>query len=317
MSEPDTPNQIFDLANTTEAEVNGSPGKLLRAAREAAGIHIAALAGALKIPTSKLEALENDDFATLPDAVFARALACSICRTLNLEPEIVLKLMPKNEIFSFSSVDNGINTSFKDSSYKVGRNHFIEYIKRPIGLAVIFLLIGILIILFVPFGNQSPVISDKTVRNESSTIELQNFFPPKLVEPVVSELATGSSDSVAAEVVVHSAAIPIPVAIGATLGTEPTAPLLLVKPEAQAPASPAELLQFRALGESWVQVRDATKNVVFERTLSKGQTASTTGILPLTVVIGRADMTEVLVRGKIFELSDVAKENVARFEVKQ
>ena len=49
----------------------------------------------------------------------------------------------------------------------------------------------------------------------------------------------------------------------------------------------------------------------------KGQTASATGILPLTVVVGRADMTEVLVRGKLFELAGVAKENVARFEVKQ
>ena len=82
-------------------------------------------------------------------------------------------------------------------------------------------------------------------------------------------------------------------------------------------AAPTELLQFQALGESWVQVRDATKNVVFERTLMKGQTASATGILPLTVVVGRADMTEVLVRGKLFELAGVAKENVARFEVKQ
>ena len=63
MSEPDKPNQALDLANVADGEVRGSPGKVLRAARESAGIHIAALAGALKIPVSRLEALENDDFA--------------------------------------------------------------------------------------------------------------------------------------------------------------------------------------------------------------------------------------------------------------
>ena len=66
-----------------------------------------------------------------------------------------------------------------------------------------------------------------------------------------------------------------------------------------------------------MQVRDATKAVIFERTLTKGEVASTTGILPLTVVIGRADATEVYIHGKVFALADVAKENVARFEVKQ
>jgi len=34
------------------------------------------------------------------------------------------------------------------------------------------------------------------------------------------------------------------------------------------------------------------------------------------VVIGKADATEVFVRGKPFDLAPVTRENVARFEVK-
>jgi cytoskeleton protein RodZ len=48
-------------------------GALLRDAREAAGLHIAALAVALKVPVAKLEALEADNFSALPDMVFVRA----------------------------------------------------------------------------------------------------------------------------------------------------------------------------------------------------------------------------------------------------
>jgi len=40
------------------------------------------------------------------------------------------------------------------------------------------------------------------------------------------------------------------------------------------------------------------------------------GVLPLSVVVGRADVTDVFVRGKPLELNAVSRENVARFEVK-
>ena len=56
--------------------------------------------------------------------------------------------------------------------------------------------------------------------------------------------------------------------------------------------------------------------VVLQRKLLSGEMASTSGALPLSVVVGRADATEVFVRGKPFELVLVSKENVARFEVK-
>jgi cytoskeleton protein RodZ len=40
------------------------------------------------------------------------------------------------------------------------------------------------------------------------------------------------------------------------------------------------------------------------------------GVPPLAVVIGRADATRLHVRGKPFDLQPVAKDNVARFEIK-
>ena len=55
---------------------------MLREAREAHGLHIDVVAAALKVPPQKLEALEADDIDALPDPVFARALAASVCRAL-------------------------------------------------------------------------------------------------------------------------------------------------------------------------------------------------------------------------------------------
>jgi cytoskeleton protein RodZ len=65
----------------------GSPsaGALLRAAREKQGLHIAALAAAIKVAPRKLDALENDRWQDLPDATFTRALAQTVCRTLKID----------------------------------------------------------------------------------------------------------------------------------------------------------------------------------------------------------------------------------------
>jgi len=76
------------------------------------------------------------------------------------------------------------------------------------------------------------------------------------------------------------------------------------------------VLAFKARGTSWVEVTDAQGVVQLRRTLVTGETVGVSGALPLSVVVGRADVTDVMVRGKPFSLETVARENVARFEVK-
>src|SRR6185369_657668 len=72
-----------------------SAGTLLRQAREAAGLHVATLAANLKVPVRKVEALEEDRYDLLGDAVFVRGLASSICRTLKVDPQPVLQRLPQ------------------------------------------------------------------------------------------------------------------------------------------------------------------------------------------------------------------------------
>lgn len=283
---------------------NESPGRLLRAARESAGVHIAALAGALKISVSKLEALESDNFAALPDAVFARALASSVCRILHLDSVSVLALMPKGEGPNFSTSSSDINTTFKDTSRKIGRSSLFEQATRPISIVVILLLLGVLALLFLPFGSDSPII---TAAGNKVTIDAP--AKPLAVPEEISNI--NSNSATVLENNAEEVALPQVTTSTSEVSTDAAVP------EAVEVTVPVKILEFKALGESWVQVRDATKTVIFERTLAKGETASTAGALPLTVVIGRADVTEVFIHGKNFALAGVAKENVARFEVKQ
>ncbi len=77
-----------------------------------------------------------------------------------------------------------------------------------------------------------------------------------------------------------------------------------------------QLVSFKATGDSWIKVTDARGTVVMQKLLTAGATDSTSGEPPLAVVVGRADATEVQVRGRPFDLTSIARNNVARFEVK-
>jgi cytoskeleton protein RodZ len=47
-----------------------------------------------------------------------------------------------------------------------------------------------------------------------------------------------------------------------------------------------------------------------------GEVLAVSGARPLSVVVGRSNVTEVQVRGKTLDLTQVSKNGVARFEVK-
>lgn len=282
-----------------------SPGALIREARKASGVQVDVLAAALKITVDRLIALESDQYASLPDMTFARALASSACRYLRIDPTDVLALMPKNQAHNFPLGRSEFNVTFRDGSENKGRNSFSRQLTRPLGVAVIVLLVGAGVLFFLPERSNVPesVVSASVQKfaggNVSESFALTQAMP-------ASQEREGSTPFAPSASVAEAAADTH------TSG----APTVEVMAAGAASVTAGGLLEFRAREATWIQVRDATKTVVLERTLIKGGSAFATGILPLSVVIGRADSTDVFVRGAPFALTPVAKENVARFEVK-
>ncbi|MFN9747506.1 MAG: helix-turn-helix domain-containing protein, partial [Betaproteobacteria bacterium] len=93
-------------------------GALLKSARERQGLHIAALAAAIKVSPRKLEALEADRLADLPDTTFARALAQTVCRTLKIDARPVLDLLPAVGPPLLLPEDAGLNAPFSEGKVR-------------------------------------------------------------------------------------------------------------------------------------------------------------------------------------------------------
>jgi cytoskeleton protein RodZ len=304
MSEPEQ-----FAANLMAGAGEATAGMLLRTAREATGLHIAALAVAMKVPVKKLEALEGDRLGELPDAVFVRALAASMCRALKIDPAPVLSRLPQTVMPKLDRDERGINMPFRAPG-KHYSNFLLAYVSRPAALWVIGLLAAALVVLYFPEVHTTP--SKAALAPAVTAVDGAASSIPATPSAAVSAPVTTVMEAEIAKASAPAVAAPAPgkAASDAAVAVAPVAAPAVATPVAD------DLLVFKAKSSAWVRVSDAKGAVQFEKTLAAGETAAASGVPPLAIVVGNVSATELLVRGQAFNLEEVAKNNVARFEVK-
>lgn len=282
----------------------------LKEAREAAGLHIAALAAALKVPVKKLEALEAGRYSELPDLTFARALASSACRQLKVDPAPILQQIPLGSSPKLGDHGQALNAPFNSGRDEEPINP-LNWLSRPALLAAIALLLGALVIVFLPRAESPPVVA--------SVAEPVMAEPVVVVEPVAAQEPAGAALQEGVLPVSTDQALPALAPANTDPAAVPTdtAALPVATPAAPVAVPGAgSLLSIAATGESWVEVVNGSGAVVAQRLLQAGDVIDFSAAPPYTVVLGKADAAQVSVRGKPFDTTPFARSNVARFEVK-
>ena len=273
---------------------NLTAGGMLRQAREAHNLHLEAVAAALKVPPKKLQALEDDDIDALPDPVFARALAASVCRALRIDPAPVLAKLPGALRDGLAQADRTMSGNIRSHAARHQSRATQWELSRPLLGIVGLLLVGAAVIYWLPqsaFDSVGSTWSRWTSRTGTAAPSGTTEAPP------VSSVAPGT--------------VVEPIGAAAPLPPPADAPV------AAPPAPPAEMVTFTARADAWVTVTESGGKILLKRTVKSGESVSLSGKAPLTVVVGKAVGIDVLVRGQAFDLAAVTKGGgIARFEVK-
>lgn len=267
-----------------------SPGQLIRHARTAQGVHIAALAASIKVSVRKLEALEADRFDELPDATFARALAQTVCRSLKIDPAPVLALLPSPRTVSqLEQVSRGLNQPFRDpADARVGLPG-LGWLQRPAVWGPLLLALGAVVLWWVPSSTWESLLGRAPEAAPAGVT----------VEVVPVDLAASPS------------AAPMP----ASEAAAPPALAAASLPSGQAAAADAPVI-VRTTAESWVEIQDARGRVLVSRLLAPGEVLALDGAFPLRVRIGNTQGTELRVRGEVFDMAPFRRDSVARFDIR-
>lgn len=332
------------MQSEEQAQTPATAGAILRKAREDAHVQLPTMAATLKVPEHKLEALEADNYNAFPDHVFMRALAMGMCRSLQIESEPVLALLPRTQLRSLASTGPGINEAVKERGRFKAAGTPLDSgsgVSRKVIAGVLILLAAAAAVYFVPLhqgqGSDgaagSPTAAPaaqpetSTVVESGGAVSLGQAPASGAVNPVpdgetavptapaAGAATPASTETGSAAVATPAAPAEAPAVPAATAATAPATSTPATTNPVSAGATGAPLVEFKAQGQSWIKVKDSTGKVVMEKTLSKDQSVTAEGSLPLSVTVGNAKGTQVLVRGEPLDIS-TTRDNVARFEVK-
>lgn len=303
----------LDAASPTPLTAGG----LLRAARERQGLHIAALAASMKVSPKKLEALEADRWTELPDATFTRALAQTVCRTLKIDPRMVLDKLPalggvslsvptpeEAEAASSPMRSRGVTRSSRGPSGGLS----------PMVWGAVLLLLAAVALFFLPssWWSGSTVALGPAVQSPAASAASAAAAAAPAAEPASSPVAKSLAASQAVPAVAPAAASAAAVTpVGVSLAASASVLSSLPAPEAQS----AGTLQLAATSDSWVEIRDARGELLASRLLRSGERLGLDGAVPLRATIGNVAGTQVSWRGRSVDLQAHAQGNVARLEL--
>ena len=217
---------------------------------------------------------------------------------LKIDPIPVLAALPKFEATSIKTDQESLNTPLQTNRFE-----WIQQLKNrlasPLGLGVALMVLAVLVIVNWP---------DQQAADGASGTPVP--VPQTSANPVLAPAMPASNPAIAGTAL-DEVPLVIPQALSSPASASSPAP------EASAPGvSAAGILVLQSRQQSWVEVTDARGVLQLRKTLEAGEAVQLSGALPLSVVLGRADVVDVMVRGERLDVTAMTQNNVARFEVK-
>lgn len=302
-SNPAAPAQPPENQADAQAEPT-SAGGLLKRLREQAGWSIESLAGALKVPGKTLLALEADDMTHLPDLVFSRALAASVCRTLKADAKPVLALMPQ--------LIRRADVVKPEASLNVPMGRAVDFLGPVAWLKTSTTAWVVVILLAIVVVANWPSLSAWWGKSDSKAVE------PATAAAQPAE-ARADSHAVQVQPAASGAAAQVPAGVK-TLVSE-VIPVTQSSPGASggvgagAPPVAQLAVTVQATTPSWVEVTDNGGKSLWKRLVDHGEPVQLMVPGGTRLVVGNAAATRVTVNGKNVDLSAVTNANVARLEL--
>ncbi|PKO83032.1 MAG: hypothetical protein CVU17_10120 [Betaproteobacteria bacterium HGW-Betaproteobacteria-11] len=269
---------------TTVAEI-ALPGAMLRATREAYGLSIPDVAQITRFSARQIDALERDDYASLSGPTQIRGFVRSYAKLLKLDAAPLLAALEPAAPVVVAEVRPPENFGIAEQPALAQR------IKPWISVAGLLLLIGVAIAFRILWPEREP------------------SAPPEAVPGIAEQATAVSPANVVAPALTPVAQTPAVTALPA-LTTEGSvaSPPAAVKP-------PASGLRVEFVDPSWIEIRDATQNVVMSGEYPAGTRQDIPGKPPFQVWIGKASGVRLYMAERSIDLQPYTRAEVARLTV--
>jgi len=265
-------------------------GASLRAAREAQGLSIQDVARQLRLMNRQIVAMENEDFASLGQPVFARGFVRNYARLLGLDAQALLHTMGGQvepvDVIQAPAVE--LPRAWFTSGWLIAG------------------LVALLIFTVVPIGLYAWLGSDAY---EVALTHVPLRRPtPAVVAPVVVSPPSEKTAALPPSVLNPESNVP---------GIFPVAPSTDSVPSAPVTTGVQREMRFEFADDAWLEITDGTGKLLYRHMNSKGSNLGLTGQPPLSLVIGNATQVSMTYNGRPLDLKPYIDANVARFNLEE
>ena len=282
-------------------------GRRLREAREAKKISISDAAAQLRVTRSAIVHLEEQDWDKLHGRTYARGYFLSYTKFLGL---------PQNEMLA------GFNIEFTETDKRTPSVAPIQQIKpakSTFPWLPLILLITVAVLTWFAYQQWQ---ATKLVQNNepaeqtlleplNETANENNADPVPITES--NEISLEEQPLIPNETDTSEPTLDTAdTALNESFETE-TSPPVEDAESATAEATTEKNLIIGINADCWVEVRDASQQVLISRVVRAGNTVELTGKLPLQVSLGQANAASVRFDGDIIDITEYTRGNVARF----
>ncbi len=293
------------------ARVALGAGAMLKHAREAAGLSAADIAARTRLELRVINALENEDYASLAAGAFVKGYIRSIARELALDP---LPLLAR-----FTEQIHHEDPALADFTTRSP----IQITSSSTIIRAISVALGVAVLILIALWWQ---------RNYQAGSQSADALAELAAQNAAAISDPGTPLAYTYTIVEHSERPLSPVnswrhqtdgsAPPAVPESTPAAPPEISAPPTVAPqAAPAattsttgELL-LDGRGESWIEVSDVVGKRLFFGLLKPGQRVGVTGKPPYDLVIGNSSAVAATFRGEAIDVKARAINGVARFSL--
>lgn len=269
----ETPETVVALESTT-------PGAVLRRAREARGQSIADVVHVIRFSAHQIEALERDDYASLPGATSVRGLVRNYAKFLKLDAAPLLTQLDPAVPVSETDVRPPTNMGGAEQ----------PTIAERVPSKLVAFGVGILLLALGAYWSA-------TLPDDNGLASLLRGVSGGSAAPAPAGVAAPSVVAVVQPAPAVVAESP-PAAAGEMPGLPPHAGLRVEFDD-----------------RSWIEVRDATQKIVFVGEYPAGTLQNIEGKAPFQLWIGRASAVRVFMGERSIDLKPHTREEVARFSL--
>jgi cytoskeleton protein RodZ len=281
------------MTGTLESAPHASgPGASLRQAR--ADLHLTheEVAAKLHLAARQIQALEQDDYSSLPGATYVRGYLKSYALLLGLAPGPILDAHAR---LTTAPVAPSLSTiaPHREITSRHHQVRFVTYI-------VAFIVIGLAVAWWQGRDARPP--------NPLLATRDAEPMPPEAVPAADAPSTAGMPAEEAPPGVIPATPAPAPVAVAP--------PVVAVAPPPSAPAplpGPRVQLVLHAEQDSWADIRDARQVKLLYETVPAGRTVTLEGVAPVSIFLGNAAGVRLDYNGQAVDVGRHRRGMMARF----